>query len=125
DGTLGALRALCAGRKTAATVAHVERFMEAVATANFTAFLFCGEALDGPGLEMLQGLISDINLRRRASALHLPASESGWGSTLVSGWMTGFPLRIGFSRGFPDFDPWRWHVARMIEDGEADLHLWV
>ncbi len=37
--------------------------------------------------------------------------------------MTGFPLRTGFARGFPEFDPWRYDVARMIAAGEADLHL--
>ena len=72
---------------------------------------------------MLQGLIADLNRKSRASALHLPASENGWGSALASTWMTGFPLRTGFARGFPEFDPWRFDVARMIAAGEADLHL--
>ncbi|TIS73429.1 MAG: tungsten formylmethanofuran dehydrogenase, partial [Mesorhizobium sp.] len=27
------------------------------------------------------------------------------------------------ARGFPEFDPWRYDVARMIAAGEADLHL--
>ena len=72
---------------------------------------------------MLQGLIADLNRKSRASGLHLPASENGWGSALASTWMTGFPLRTGFARGFPEFDPWRFDVARMIAAGEADLHL--
>ena len=74
---------------------------------------------------MLQGLVADLNRKSRASTLHLPASESGWGSALASAWMTGFPLRTSFARGFPEFDPWRFDVARMIAAGEADLHLWV
>jgi formylmethanofuran dehydrogenase subunit B len=39
--------------------------------------------------------------------------------------MTGFPPRTGFSRGFPEHDPWRFDVARMIAAGEADCHLWI
>ncbi|NGN41276.1 tungsten formylmethanofuran dehydrogenase [Mesorhizobium sp. CGMCC 1.15528] len=124
-GTLAAVRAQCAGRAVAEPVSNFERFAKALAEAKFPVFLFCGQSLDLPGLEMLQGLIADINRKSRASALHLPASESGWGSTLASTWMTGFPMRTGFGRGMPELDSWRFDVARMLAAGEADLHLWV
>jgi len=123
--TLAALRAQCARRAAAAPVSHFDRFAEALASANLPAFLFSGHALDGLAMEMLQGLIADLNRTGRASALHLPASESGWGSTLAATWMTGFALRSGFGRGFPEFDPWRFDAARMIASGEADLRVWV
>ena len=123
--TLAALRAQCAGRKVAAPVANFDRFRSALAAARFPVFLFSGHGRDALALEMLQGLVADLNRTARASGLHLPASESGWGSALASTWMTGFPLRTGFARGFPEFDPWRFDVARMIAAGEADLHLWI
>jgi formylmethanofuran dehydrogenase subunit B len=124
-GTLAALRAQCARRATAKPVSNFERFAKALAEAKFPVFLFCGQSLDLPGLEMLQGLVADINRKSRASALHLPASESGWSGTLASTWMTGFPMRTGFARGMPEFDPWRFDVARMLAAGEADLHVWI
>jgi formylmethanofuran dehydrogenase subunit B len=123
--TLAALRAQCAGHQVAAPVSNFGRFASALAAARFPVFLFSGQASDGLALEMLQGLVADLNRKSRASTLHLPASESGWGSTIASAWMTGFPLRTGFARGLPEFDPWRFDVARMIAAGEADLHLWV
>lgn len=122
---LAALRAQCAGRQVAASVENFERFEEALAGARFPVFLFSGHKTDEPALEMLQGLLADLNRKGRASALHLPASESGWGAVLASTWMTGFPLRTGFARGFPELDPWRFDVARMLADGEADCHLWI
>jgi len=121
--SLAALRAQCRGRRTSLPVSNFETFAKALEGARFPVFLFSGHGLDGLALEMLQGLVADLNRTMRASALHLPASENGWGSALASTWMTGFPLRAGFARGFPDFDPWRCDVARMIEDGEADLHV--
>jgi len=124
-GTLAALRALCAGRQVSASVSNFARFRSALAGARFPVFLFSGHSADGLALEMLQGLIADLNRKSRASALHLPASESGWGSTLASTWMTGFPLRTSFARGFPEFDPWRFDAARQIAGGEADFHLWI
>lgn len=123
--TLAALRALCAGRRVSAPVANFDLFAKALAEARFPVFLFSGHAADTLALEMLQGLIGDLNATGRASGLHLAASESGWGSALASTWMTGFPPRTGFSRGFPEYDPWRFDVARMIAAGEADCHLWI
>jgi formylmethanofuran dehydrogenase subunit B len=124
-GTLAAVRAQCAGRKVARPVANIEEFRAALADAQFAAFLFCGHGTDALTLEMLQGLISDLSNGMRASAVHLPASENGWGTALVSTWTTGFPPRTGFSRGSPEHDPWRWSAERMLRDGEADLHLWL
>lgn len=123
--TLAALRAQCAGRQVSTPVSNFGRFAEALAVAHFPVFIFSGHSADALALEMLQGLVADLNRRRRASTLHLPASENGWGGALASTWMTGFPLRTGFARGFPEFDPWRFDAERMIAAGEADLHLWV
>jgi len=125
EAALAALRAQCAGRKTSREVAHFNHFAKALAEARFPVFTFCGQSLGPLGLEMVQGLIGDINRKQRASALHLPASENGWGSTQASTWTTGFALRTGLARGYAEFDPWRFDVARMIVDGEADLHLVV
>lgn len=122
--TLAALRAQCAGQ-IAKPVSNFDGFKRSLEAARFPVFLFSGHASDGLALEMLQGLIADLNKRSRVSTLHLPAGESGWGSAVASTWMTGFPLRTSFARGFPEFDPWRFDVARMIAAGEADLHLWV
>jgi len=125
NGTLAALRARCAGRQVAAPVSIFDRFAGALAQARFAVFVYSGHGCDGLAMEMLQGLIGDLNRTSRASALFLPASERAWGSALASAWVTGFPLRVGFGRGFPEFDPWRFDAARMIEAGEADFQLWV
>ena len=95
------------------------RFAEALAGARFAVFLVSGRNLDGPELEMLLGHVADLNRKGRAAALFLPSSDSGWGATLASTWRTGFPLRTGFFRGYPEHDPWRFDAARMLADGEA------
>lgn len=125
EAALAAVRARCAGRQTARPVRNLEPFARALAGARYPVFTFCGRSVGTLGLAMLQGLIADINRKRRASALHLPASDNGWGGTLASTWTTGFPLRTGFGTGAAVFDPWRFHVERMIAEGEADLHLVV
>jgi formylmethanofuran dehydrogenase subunit B len=125
NGVLAAVRAQYLGRQVSTPVRNFERFASALENARFTVFLFSGHGCDALGLEMLQGLIADINRKQRASGLHLPATESGWGAALASTWMTGFPQRVSFARGFTEFDPWRFDPARTIAAGEADLHFWV
>ncbi|TWG99480.1 formylmethanofuran dehydrogenase subunit B /formyltransferase/hydrolase complex subunit B [Mesorhizobium sp. J18] len=124
-GTVAALRAHLAGRRISSPVENADRLSKALGHARFTAFLCSGAGLDDLALEMVQGLAADLNKKARASILLIPTSEAGWGSVLVSTWTTGLPLRTSFSRGAPEFDPWRWNVGRMIEEGEVDLHLWI
>jgi formylmethanofuran dehydrogenase subunit B len=122
--TVAAIRASLAGKSSLGTFATLEMFVAALAAAIFPVFIYSGEA-GLPALEMLQGLVADLNKTKRASTLHLPASENGWGAVLASAWMTGFAPRTSFARGFPEFDPWRFDVGRMVAAGEADLVLSV
>jgi formylmethanofuran dehydrogenase subunit B len=125
NATLGAIRASFAGRQVSTPVSNFDAFASALGVAKFPVFVFSGHGVDRLGLEMLQGLLDDINKKARASGLHLPASERGWGSVLTSTRMTGYAPRTGIARGFPEYDPWRYAVARMIASGEADFHLWM
>lgn len=122
---LAALRTQCAKRKTAAPVENFDRFASALGDARFPVFLFSGNGCNVLEMEMLQGLVADLNVKSRASALHIASSENGWGSSFASNWMSGFPARTGFGAGFPEHDRWRFDVARMIEAGEADVHVWI
>ncbi len=122
---LAALRAQLNGRAVASPVSNFEAFASALKAAAFPVFAFSGASLDALGLEMLQGLVADLNKTGRASTLHLPASERGWSAVLASTWSTGFAPGIGFARGMPEYDPHRYDAARMIAAGEADLLLTV
>lgn len=124
-GAVAALRSMQAGRRTAASVTGFNQFSAALAEARFVAVLCSGQGCDALVLEMLQGLVDNINKTIRASMLLWPASENGWGSALTSTWKAGFPLPTSFGKGEAAHDPWRWSASRMIEEGEADLWLRV
>jgi len=124
-GTVAALRACQSGRRTAVAIENFDRFSSSVAEARFVAVVCSGHGCDALVLEMLQGLVSELNKVVRASMLLWPASEAGWSSALISTWTTGFPLRTSYFSGQPSHDPWRWNAVRMIESGEADLCLQI
>jgi formylmethanofuran dehydrogenase subunit B len=44
---------------------------------------------------------------------------------MVSAWTTGFPPRLGFGRGYPEFDLWRFDAERLTRSRECDGLLWL
>jgi len=119
------LRAGLAGRRTAASLANLDKLKKALAEAAFPVFVFSGNAEEPMSLAMLQGLVADLNKAKRASSLFLPDDDAAWGAVLTCVWATGFPPRTGFPDGAPVYDPRRWDIERMLREKEADLHLWI
>jgi formylmethanofuran dehydrogenase subunit B len=74
---------------------------------------------------MLTDLVTALNNTTRFSALPLAPSSNGAGVVQTAAWMTGFPMRTSFARGYPEHDPWRFDSKRMAARGEADAALWL
>jgi formylmethanofuran dehydrogenase subunit B len=43
----------------------------------------------------------------------------------VCTWISGYPLRVSYATGAPDYDPYRWSIGRMLQDKEGDLLVWI
>jgi formylmethanofuran dehydrogenase subunit B len=121
--TLGLVRALATGR-----LARNER-LSALA-AELPAALY-GVAVYDPleagelGVEMLQGLAAELSERTRFFTLPLSDPWQGGSAVQVSAWTAGGGPRVGFARGFPEHDPWRFDAARQAAAGEIDAVLWL
>ena len=124
---LAALRARLAGR--ACSKLHdaraIDRLAAALRAARFGVALWSAAELDVLTIEMLCGLVNDLNRATRFSGLPLTPGDHAAGVLEVCGWMTGFPVRTGFARGFPEHDPWRFEASRLVASGEADCALWI
>lgn len=94
-------------------------------SAQFGVVLYDAAELGEPGVEMLQGLIKDLNDTTRFFALGLADPFQGRALTQLAAWTTGQPPRVGFGRHLPEHDPWRFDSARQIAAGEADAALWL
>jgi formylmethanofuran dehydrogenase subunit B len=93
--------------------------------ARFGVAIWSAAGLDTLTIEMLCGLIADLNATTRFSGLPLAPGDNAVGVLQVCGWMTGFPPRTGFGRSYPDHDPWQYRAARLADSGEADCVLWI
>jgi formylmethanofuran dehydrogenase subunit B len=126
--TLGALRAIAAGRPTTLDAAAAEPLRElaaALEAARFGVAIWSGAALDTLAIEMLCGLIDDLNRKTRFAGLPLIPPNGAEGVTQAAAWTTGFPVRTGFAGDQPLHDPWRFDASRQVAAGEADAAVWI
>lgn len=123
--TLSALRA----RVRRAVMPPLDAGLDDVAE-TLSGALF-GVAVYDPGdigelaVDMLQGLVKDLNRATRFTSLALADEWQGRAVLQVGAWTTADAPRVGFGGGFPDHDPWRYDAARMVREGEADAVLWL
>jgi len=125
---VASIRARVGGRPIALEGAQAKRadaIAETLKAARFGVAIWSASSIDGLAVEALQGLLTDLNLTTRFSGLPLGARSGAAGVGQIAGWMTGFPPRTGFGRGYPEHDPWRFDAQRLVESGEADAALWI
>src|SRR5579871_4500028 len=125
---LAALRARVAGRpvgKTGVPAKAIDDVAGRLKAARFGVAVWPAADLDPLAIEMLCGLVADLNAHTRFTGFSLAPGDNAIGVLQVCGWMTGFPMRTGFGRGYPEHDPWRFDGARMVAAEEADCVLWV
>lgn len=104
---------------------EVDRCVGILHAASYGIALWRPEELGPLEVEMLAGLIKDLNRKTRWSGLSISADPTATGATMALGWMAGFPPRTGFARGYAEHDPWRFNAERLVQSGEADAVVWI
>ena len=96
-----------------------------IKAARFGVAVWTAASLGALEIEMINGLVRDLNETTRFSTLPLPPPDNGAGVLAACGWTTGFPMRTGFGAGAPLHDPWRFDAERLVASGETDCVLWI
>ncbi len=125
---LATLRARVNGRPAGPSTVPaqvLDGLADALKAARFGVAVWSAAELDALTIEMLCGVVADLNATTRFSGLPLAPGDNAIGVLHVCGWLTGFPMRTGFGRSYPDHDPWRYQAARLVDSGEADCVLWI
>ncbi|WP_043749572.1 formyl transferase [Methylobacterium nodulans] len=120
---IGLLRALVAGRIAGGT--PLSDLAARLGSALYGVILYDPAEVGALGAEMLNGLVKDLNETTRVFALPLSDPHQGRSVTQVAAWTTAQGPRVGFGRGFPEHDPWRFDAGRLAASGEADAALWL
>ncbi len=130
-GILGVLNAALRGRPIPADgfggldQTAYEEVAGRLMTARFGVIAWSSEDLDALAMQSLLDTVDFLNQSTRVTTLPLAGPAPAQTAALVSTWTTGFPPRVGFARGYPEYDPWRFDAARLVTGGECDALVWV
>jgi formylmethanofuran dehydrogenase subunit B len=127
-GLLATLRADIAGRPAGQTCVSTKQLRQLSAIlqqSRFGTAVWSSAELDPLIIEMLCGLVRDLNDKTRFSGLPLAPEDNAHGVLHVCSWMTGLPMRSSFGRGFSQHDPWLFDGHRLVASGEVDCVVWI
>lgn len=132
---LGVLRARLRGFRVGpkdihgVTLAEIDALAERCRQAKYGVVVWAPPSLNFPHAELtvdqITGLVKDLNLTTRFAGLSLGGAEGATTAGAVSAWQSGYPLRMSYASGAPDYDPYRYAIGRILADGEGDLLIWI
>jgi formylmethanofuran dehydrogenase subunit B len=109
--------------------AAIDAVAEKCKKAKYGVVVWAPPALSMPQADLTVHLMTEIvrelNVHTRFAGLSLGGNEGAPSAASTCTWQTGFPLRVSFANGTPEYDSYRYNVGRMIDEGEGDLLLWV
>lgn len=132
---LSALGARLKGARIAAEVvagiplAGIDALAERCRKASYGVIVWAPQALDFPEADLvvhaIADVVRDLTVTQRFAGLSLGGNEGSTSAAAVCGWQAGFPLRVSFASGKPEYDPLRNATSVQLAAGGADLMLWV
>jgi formylmethanofuran dehydrogenase subunit B len=132
---IAALLAVATGKQLQADtiagvpVAELAHLATRLATAKYSVIVWAAADLDFPHATLvvhkITELIAHLNHTTRCSGLPLGGNEGDITANQVSSWISGFPVRNSFKRGYPEYDPYRFSMRHQLDSGEADALIWI
>jgi len=111
------------------TLAEIDALAERCRNAKYGVVVWAPPSLNFPfaelAVEQFTGLVKDLNQTIRFAGLSLGGAEGATTAGAVCTWISGYPLRVSYASGAPDYDPYRWAIGRMLKEGEGDLLVWI
>ncbi len=121
---VSALRALLKGAPlhtdeiAGVKVSQIQDLADRCRKASYSVFVWAPPSLAFPHAELTVQLVSElvkeINLTSRSACLSLGGNEGAVTAGAVCSWQSGYPLRVSFQTGKPDYDPLRHSINRML-----------
>jgi formylmethanofuran dehydrogenase subunit B len=116
-------------KNSGVTLAEIDALADRCRNAKYGVVVWAPPGLNFPfaelAVEQFTGLVKDLNLTTRFAGLSLGGAEGAATAAAVCAWQSGYPLRVSYASGAPDYDPYCWDIARMLKEGEGDLLVWI
>ncbi|HXG78206.1 MAG TPA: formylmethanofuran dehydrogenase [Methyloceanibacter sp.] len=108
---------------------EIDALAERCRKAAYGVVVWAPPSLDFPfaelAVEQFAGLVKDLSPTLRFAGLALGGGEGAPTAAAVCSWISGYPLRVSYASGAPDYDPYRWSIPRMLKEREGDLLIWT
>lgn len=110
-------------------ISELQSLVERLKQASYSVFTWAAGQLNFPNAELAvqkicQTVVS-LNSATRSAVLPLGGQEGDRTAGQVCSWITGYPTRVSFHRGYPEHDPYHFATSKLISNGEADALVWV
>lgn len=110
-------------------VGDIRALAERCQAAAYPVFVWAPPSLAFPNADLVvsavSDLVKDLNVKGRAAGLALGGNEGAISAAAVASWQSGYPLRVSFASGKPDYDFLRYAIPRMLGNGEGDVLVWL
>lgn len=111
------------------SLADIDALAERCKNARYGVMVWAPPGLNFPNADLTVQQVSDVvkelNLTTRFAGLSLGGNDGVVSGAAVGGWQTGYPLRLSYASGKPDYDIYRYSIGRMLAEKEGDVLVWV
>ncbi|MFA9461194.1 formylmethanofuran dehydrogenase subunit B [Thiohalorhabdus methylotrophus] len=130
-----ALRALLNGHDLQAEeVAGIRRealarLAEELRNADYGVVAWSADAMEHANRDLtvgsICGLVRDLNETTRCAGLALGGEDGAQTALQATTWQTGFPVRVQFRGGYPQYDPIGGGTRDLLASGDPDALVWI
>jgi len=110
-------------------IGELQAVVDRLKQASYSVVTWAAGQLDIPHADLtvqqLCQLVVTLNQQTRSAILPLGGQDGDRTASQVCAWQTGYPTRVSFARGYPEYDPYHNGTLRLLDSGEADVLVWV
>ncbi len=111
------------------TLAQLKELTELIQQAKYGVIVWAPGELNFPYAELtvqsISELVKYLNRTTRFSGFTLGGNEGGMTANQVTAWQSGYPSRVSFAKGYPEYDPYRFSAWQLLRNKEIDALLWI
>ena len=132
---IGVLHAMIAGngidnnKLTRVKLAPLQALANRIKEAKYGVIVWEPGALDYDHADLtiqsIGEMVKYLNRTTRFAGFSLGGNDGGVTASNVCAWQSGYPLRVNFGNGIPEYDPHKFSARNVLQRKETDALVWI
>lgn len=110
-------------------LAELEKLVVMMKKSRYGVIVWAPGELNFPHAELtvqsIGEMVKYLNRTTRFTGFSLGGNDGGVTANSVCAWQSGYPLRINYGKGYPEYDPYKYSAAKVLKRMEVDAMLWI